>query len=119
MVSRIRNRRELREQADAATAVQEVETVAPGKVRKRKLKSAAAPKVRKPRAKKAPPRICAHWCIYDGSMKQVGLLFDYNQRAQAEERLATIRASKKGGHWMQIVKLPMVEPALEPMPAAL
>ena len=79
----------------------------PERAKGKRKASAGPPKPRKPRAKKQPPRICAHWCIFDNSMKQIAL-FDYNQRGLADERLATIRATKKSAHWIQIVKLPMV-----------
>jgi 7-cyano-7-deazaguanine synthase in queuosine biosynthesis len=43
-------------------------------------------------------------------MRQVAV-FDYNQRAAAEEKLARLLAAKKGIHFLQIVKEPMPEPA--------
>jgi hypothetical protein len=42
-------------------------------------------------------------------MKQVAI-FDYNQRAAADERLADLLAKKKGSHFLQIVKDTMPEP---------
>jgi hypothetical protein len=69
---------------------------------------------RKPRKPKAAPRMRALWCVYDGGMKEVAL-FDYNQRAAAEEKLAALMARQKGGYVLQIVKQPM--PAAEPAAA--
>jgi hypothetical protein len=116
MAGRILNRRELRKQADQAeqpgVAVSEPAPAATPAVKK--ARKAAAP--RKKAAKK-PPRMRARWGIFDGSMKQVAV-FDYNQRAAAEEKLADLLATKKGTHFLQIVKEPMPEPAPLEAPAA-
>ncbi|MHB1422564.1 MAG: hypothetical protein ACYC3I_05085 [Gemmataceae bacterium] len=114
MAGRILNRRELRKQADqaeqteAAAAAPDV-TVAPPKAATRR-KAAATPTVRKPRKSKAPPRMRVLWCVYDGGMKEVAL-FDYNQRAAAEEKLSVMLGKQKGVYFLQLVKQPM--PALE------
>ena len=114
MAGRILNRRELRKQADHA----EAEAPANGagvsaKVGKGKEKAAAVRKVRKARPKKEPPRLRARWGVFDAGMKQVAI-FDYNQRALAEEKLADLRDKKKGSYFLQIVKEPIPEPALAP-----
>jgi hypothetical protein len=115
MAGRILNRRELRKQTDhakqaEASVTDPATTVAlPKGVAKRK--SVAAAKVRKPRKSKAPPRMRALWCVYDGGMKEVAL-FDYNQRAAAEAKLTAMLDKKKGTYFLQIVKQPM--PAGEP-----
>ena len=114
MAGRILNRRALREQADqveqseALTSDTAVVAIPPEKPPK--TKAPAAPKVKKPRAKKAPPRLRARWGVFDSGMKQVAI-FDYNQRAAADEKLADLLARKKGIHFLQIVKEPMPEPA--------
>jgi hypothetical protein len=111
MAKRILNRRELRihadqaEHAEPANGAPEVEPAA----KKRKAKAATAPRTRKSRPKKAPPRMRARWGVFDGSMKQVAI-FDYNDRAGAEQKLADLREKKKTVHFMQIVKEPMPEP---------
>src|SRR5687767_11560431 len=116
MASRLLNRRKLRDEADEVEELEtetdaEEEESAPAKPKKaRKAKAPAVPKVRKPRAKKAPARMCARWGVFDNSMKQVAI-FDYNQRAAADEKLADLLVKKKGVHFMQIVKEPMVEVA--------
>jgi hypothetical protein len=117
MAGRILNRRELREQADHPEVVEttdadaetQVAKAAVPKKKKTKAKVAGPPKVRKPRAKKAPPRMRARWGIFDAGMKQVAV-FDYNQRAVAEEKLADIQEKKKGFHFLQIVKEQMADP---------
>ena len=43
-------------------------------------------------------------------MKQVAI-FDYNQRAAAEEKVAELAARKNGTFFLQMVKEPMPEPA--------
>ncbi|HTU22691.1 MAG TPA: hypothetical protein VMG10_31920 [Gemmataceae bacterium] len=109
MAGRILNRRELRKQTDQAEqaeasssepsdAVVGAKPAARGK--------AAAPKVRKPRKTKAPPRMRALWCLFDGGMKEVAL-FDYNQRPAAEAKLAAMLGKQKGVYFLQIVKQPM------------
>lgn len=118
MASRLLNRRELRKQTDQAehadAGVSDADaTVVPPKAAARR--KAAAPKVRKPRKPKAPPRMRALWCVYDGGMKEVAL-FDYNQRAAAEAKLAALLGKQKGLYFLQIVKQPM--PAAEPAAAS-
>jgi len=114
MASRLRNRRELRAQAEQAERLQ---TVVPDdrpaeeeSTKKARAKAPAAPKVKKPRPKKAPPRMRARWGVFDAGMKQVAI-FDYNQRTAADEKLADLLAKKKGIHFLQIVKEQMPEPS--------
>src|SRR5439155_20363450 len=82
---------------------------------KGKAKAPAAPRARKPRAPKVPPRLRARWGVFDGGMKQVAI-FDYNQRAAADAKLADLTARKKGTHFLQIVKDSMPEPAAAEVP---
>jgi hypothetical protein len=121
MAKRVLNRRELRKAADeaeklkpAASAAATEETPAPKKGAKAKTAAAAKPK--KPRKKKEPPRICARWGVFDAGMKQVAI-FDYNQRAAADQKIADLHAKKNAVYFLQIVKEPMPEPAPEEAPA--
>jgi hypothetical protein len=114
MAGRTLNRRELRKQADQAeqnatakTAESEATVAEPAK-KKGKAKAGATPKVKKPR-KKASPRLCVKWGVFDASMKQVAL-FDYNQRAAADQKVADLAAKKNGIFFLQVVKEPMPEP---------
>jgi len=126
MAGRVLNRRELRkqsdqaeQQSDAATpAVVEV-AAAPPRTNKARAKAPAAPRAKKPRAKKAPPRMRARWGVFDGGMKQVAV-FDYNQRAAAEAKVADLRSRNKGTHFLQIVKeeMPEAETAAPPVEQA-
>jgi hypothetical protein len=45
----------------------------------------------------------ARWCIYDGAMKPVAL-FPYNQRAEADAKLAALLARAKGAHFLRLFK---------------
>jgi hypothetical protein len=114
MAGRILNRRALRKQADgieqSEVVVSESALVAVPPKKQRRAKAPASPKVKKTRAKKAPPRMRARWGVFDAAMKQVAV-FDYNQRAAADEKLADLLVKKKGIHFLQIVKEPMPEPA--------
>lgn len=124
MAGRILNRRELRRQADQAEQTGTDAPDAPDAAadaappeKKAKAKAAKAPRAKKPRKPKTPPRMFARWCVYDGGMKQVAI-FDYNQRAAADEKLADLLAKKKGIHFVQMVKEPMAEPEPAETPPA-
>jgi hypothetical protein len=108
MAGRILNRRELRKQSDQ---VEQAEADVSDPVDIVASPKAAAPKVRKPRKPKASPRMRALWCVYDGVMKEIAL-FDYNQRAAAEAKLAVLLEKHKGVYFLQMVKHLM--PAAEP-----
>jgi hypothetical protein len=111
MAGRILNRRELRKQADEAEARESPQAPEAKGKRSRPAKAEApAAKARKPRKPKAVPRMRARWGVFDDSMKQVAI-FDYNQRAAADEKAAELATKKKGGFFLQIVKEPMPEPA--------
>jgi hypothetical protein len=118
MAGRILNRQELRDQAaQAAQREAAPESATAAAVPKKRAKgAAAAPKPKKPRKAKARPRMRARWGVFDGGMKQVAI-FDYNQRAAADEKLAHLLANKKGTHFLQLVKEPMPEPEAVEVPA--
>jgi hypothetical protein len=142
MAGRVRNRLELRKQADEAEAreaQQDAEATdeddehdetgdsdeddgpdadaedgadgdEPRPVKKSAKVRAPAAKARKPRKPKAAPRMRARWGVFDNSMKQVAI-FDYNQRAAADEKVAELAAKKGGTFFLQIVKEAMPEDA--------
>jgi hypothetical protein len=123
MAGRVLDRRELRKQSDLAeqqpeaTAAGVVEiAAAPSEKKKIRAKAPAAPKAKRARAKKALPRMRARWGVFDGGMKQVAV-FDYNQRAAAEAKIADLHSRNKGIHYLQIVKdeMPETEPAVAPL----
>jgi hypothetical protein len=109
MAGRILNRRELRKQADQAGQAEAAAPEGAPAAERPRRKAPAAPKARKARPKKVPPRMRARWGVFDAGMKQVAI-FDYNQRAAADEKLADLLARKKGIHFLQVVKEPMPEP---------
>jgi hypothetical protein len=74
-----------------------------------KARPPASLRARKPRPKKALVRMCARWGVFDGALKRVAI-FDYNQRAAAQEKLADLLGKQKGTYCLQIVKEPMPEP---------
>jgi hypothetical protein len=113
MTRRILNRRELRAQADGLAQDQarasDPTPVPAAPATTSKVKAPAGSKVKKPRAKKAPPRVCARWGIFDGGMNQVAI-FDYSERAAADAKLADLLIQRKGIHFLQIVKEAMPAP---------
>jgi hypothetical protein len=113
MARRTLNRRELREQAEQAERQSAAAPAPAGEIAAPKKKAKAPPKPKKPRKKKEPPRLCARWGVFDSSMKQVAI-FDYNQRAQADQKVADLAAKKNATFFLQIVKEPMPEPAEAP-----
>jgi hypothetical protein len=124
MAGRILNRRELRKQADEAEARESPQApeaddeiddagdagVAEDKRSRPAKAKAPAAKARKPRKPKAAPRMRVRWGVFDASMKQVAI-FDYNQRAAADEKAAELAAKKKNAFILQMVKEPIPEPA--------
>jgi hypothetical protein len=121
MAGRVLNRRELRRQSDQAEQQAPEASAAEGadvaataaeapvpKSKRARAKTPAAPRVRKSR-KKEPPRMRARWGVFDASMKQLAV-FDYNQRADADQKVADLSARKNGVFFLQIVKEPMPEP---------
>lgn len=110
MARRTLNRHELRKQADQAEQITETAAVAEAAAPAKKSRAkSTTPKVKKPRKKKEPPRLCARWGVFDNSMKQVAS-FAYNQRGNADQKVADLSVKKPGGYFIQIVKEPMPEP---------
>lgn len=101
MARKILNRKELREEADAAGRA---------KVKKKKAVKATdetvkkKPAKRKSRAKTAKEvRLKAFWGVFNQSMKRVAL-FEYSQRRQAEKKAAELSTTAKTPHFVQPVK---------------
>src|SRR5262245_15954955 len=102
MARKILNRKEMREENDAA----EREEKAKKKVVKEKTGDEVAkkPTKRKSRAKTAKEvRLKAFWGVFNQSMKRVAL-FEYSQRKQAEKKAAELSTSAKTPHFIQPVK---------------
>ena len=111
MARRVLNRRELRKTADQAEqqAREKKPAAAEPGSPKKATKEKAPPKAKKTRKKKEPPRMCARWGVFDAAMRQVAI-FDYNQRAAADQKVADLSAKKNAIFFLQIVKEPMPEP---------
>src|SRR3974390_3061705 len=103
MARKLLNRRELREEADAAEAAErdedenedEAEVKAPAKKK--------APVKRKSRAKTAKEvRLKAFWGVFNQSLRRISL-FEYSQRAEADKKAAELSESQKSPHFVQLV----------------
>jgi len=111
MARRVLNRKQLRDEADQAAraapgSAPEAESASPPKAKKSPARAA-----KKPRARKEPARLRARWGVFDNSMKRVAI-FDYNQRAAADQKLVDLNARKGGLYFLQIVKEPIDNPDL-------
>jgi hypothetical protein len=101
MARKVLNRKELREEADAAERA--------GKTKKKaaeKTDAEGKKKVvkRKSRAKTTKEvRLKAFWGVFNQSMKRVAL-FEYSQKKQADKKAADLTASSKSPHFVQPVK---------------
>src|SRR5579859_5877404 len=99
MATRTLNRRELREpQADEYESEDSQADAAP-KEKKKRVKGVTPSRVRKLRAKKPPLRRRARWGVFDLGMRLVAI-FDYSQRAAADEKLVELLARNKGVHFL-------------------
>ena len=95
------NRKELREENDAAERDPKTKKKAAVKGEEEAKKK---PVKRKSRAKTAKEvRLKAFWGVFNQSMKRVAL-FDYSQRKQADKKAAELSTSAKSPHFVQPVK---------------
>ena len=117
MAKRVLNRRQLRDDADAAAKAEATtpttETAADDAPVKKKAsprkKAAAGPRPKRAAKKKDPVRMRARWAVFDGGMKQIAV-FDYSNRDAADQKLSDMNAKKSGGYFLQLVKEPMPAP---------
>ncbi len=99
MARRILNRRELREESDAAQRVESVEGKLEGKAAKK-----PAPAKRKSRAKVVKEvRLKAFWGVFNQAMSPV-VLFEYSQQNEAQQKAEELSESKRSPHFVQLVK---------------
>lgn len=112
MAGRTTNRRDLRRQAEAAEKIEQQTPSPDAAAAEAPKKKARKPTVRKPRAPKAPPRMRARWCIFDGAGKPVAL-FAYDQRPAADTKLAEILTRAKGVHFIRLFKDALPDPLAE------
>jgi hypothetical protein len=116
MARRTLNRLELHEQEPDEYDSEDSQADAAPVDKKNRVMGLAAPKVRKPRAKKRPDRRRARWGVFDIGMRQIAI-FDYSQRAAADVKLVDLLARNKGVHSLRAVVDHMPEPELEALPA--
>ncbi len=96
MARKVVNRKELREEAEAA------ERLGTTKEKPAAKKKAATP--RKSRSKSAKEvRLKAFWGVFSQSLTPVAM-FEYAQRKEADKKAAELSESKKSPHFVQIVK---------------
>lgn len=97
MARKVLNRKELREEAEAAERMQSEE------------KSAAEQKKKKPAARRSRAKVAkevrlkAYWGVFSQSLNPV-VLFEYSQRKQAQKRAEELSQSRKSPHFVQLVK---------------
>lgn len=130
MATRTLSRRALRDQHDQAESIEqttpEASEPAEPKVKKPRVRKAAADKPAKvkapakPRvskkAAKVPARTIARWAVCDGAFKRIAV-FEYKDRAGADAKLIALKEEKKGPFFMQMVKDPYDPPPVESVPA--
>ncbi len=98
MARKVVNRKQLREEAEAAEKSEAT--------KKKTTKKKAATKKRKTRKKKKDPadiRIKLYWGVFSQSLKRVAL-YEYSQRKQAMKKAEDLNASGKAPHFVQKVK---------------
>jgi len=129
MAGRVISRRALRDE-HAQVEQQQAEggepTPAPkAAVRKPRVKKPTDPAAPKPPAKprvrrkaaKVAPRMFARWVVCDGGLKHVAV-FEYKDRAGADDKLAEMLLRKPGAYVLQLVKVAHdAPPAAEPVAA--
>ena len=102
MARKVVNRKQLREEAEAAEAAEAAAAPKKKAAKKKKAK-------RKSRAKAAEDvRMKLFWGVFSQSLKRVAL-YEYNQKKQADKKAADLSASGKSPHFVQKVKQEIVE----------
>ena len=103
MARKILNRKELREEADAAERIEGQEE-GTTKTATAKTKEKKPPAKRKSRAKVAKEvRLKAFWGVFNQTLRRISL-FEYSQRAEADKKAAELSESQKTPHFVQLVK---------------
>ena len=95
MARKVVNRKELREQAEAAEKAED------GK--KKVKKKAVKRKTRKKKVDPADLRVRLFWGVFNQSLKRIAL-YEFSQKKQAEKKAADLSASGKSPHFVQRVK---------------
>jgi hypothetical protein len=104
MARKILNRKELREENEAAEKTETVAAAEAGEGQEKPAAKKKAPAKRKARTKVAKEvRLKAFWGVFNQSLRRVALL-DYSQRAEADKKAAELSESQKTPHFVQLVK---------------
>ncbi|MBN1590221.1 MAG: hypothetical protein JW888_11965 [Pirellulales bacterium] len=99
MARKIVNRKELREQNEAA---EKAEASAKKKVKKKEVKKKATK--RKSRAKTVKEvRLKAFWGVFSQSLRRVAL-FEYSERKAADKKAEELSGSQRTPHFVKLVK---------------
>ena len=93
MARKILNRKELRQESDAAERLGAPKKKAAAKKTKRKSRKKPVKEV----------RLKAFWGVFSQSLKRVAL-FEYSQRDQADEKAEQLGKSQKTPHFVRLVK---------------
>ena len=95
MARKILNRKELRQESEAAEQQEDAKetTKKTKKVTKRKSRSKVAKEV----------RLKAFWGVFNQSLRRVSL-FEYSQQKQAQKKAEDLSQSQKTPHFVQLVK---------------
>ena len=96
MARKVVNRKELREEAEAAERL--------GTTKKKAAKKKKKATTRKSRAKTPKEvRLKAFWGVFSQSLTPVAM-FEYAERKEADKKAKELSESKKSPHFVQIVK---------------
>jgi hypothetical protein len=93
MARRILNRKELRQESEAAERVEAEQEKTEKPKPKRKSRAKAAKEV----------RLKAFWGVFNQSLRRVAV-FEYSERQRAEEKAKELGESQKTPHFVQLVK---------------
>lgn len=97
MARKVLNRKELREENDAAEAAEKA-----GVKKKKAVKKKKTTK-RKKKSDAAEVRMKLYWGVFSQSLKRVAL-YEFNQRKDAEKKAKELNSSGKSPHFVQKVK---------------
>ena len=101
MARKIVNRKELRQENEAAERIEAEQKKTAKKTAKKAVKKKAK---RKSRAKVVKEvRLKAFWGVFNQSLRRVAL-FEHSQRKQADKKAEDLSASQKNPHFVQLVK---------------
>jgi len=93
MARKVVNRKELREEAEAAERVEAKKKTAKKKTTKRKSRAKTPKEV----------RLKAFWGVFSQSLTPVAM-FEYAERKEADKKAKELSESKKSPHFVQMVK---------------